>query len=194
MSKDQPIETAIWGKNAPAHGETPAIALINPKCADNVAKAIRLASCFGLKQVWWTGHRVELDLAGKRRLPREERMKGYKDVSMIQCDYFFDEFEDATPVAIEVREESENLFEFEHPKNPIYVFGPEDGSIPKVHSGHCHRFVEIPVRHCLNLATAVAVVLWDREYKRYLNDEIGEIITPGEFEDRGMIESLLGAD
>jgi len=192
---NEELKTAIWGKNSNKHGETPAIALINPKCADNVAKIVRLASCWGVNQVWWTGHRVELDLTGKRRLPREERMKGYRDVSMIQHDRFFDQFKNATPVAIEVREGSENLFEFEHPENPIYVFGPEDGSIDRVNIQHCHRFVVIPTRHCLNLATAVATILWDRQYKRYLNGDINieELTTPGEFEDRGMIESILGA-
>jgi tRNA(Leu) C34 or U34 (ribose-2'-O)-methylase TrmL len=33
---------------------------------------------------------------------------------------------------------------------------------------HCHRFVRIPTRHCLNLATAVSTVLYDRHLKRVL--------------------------
>jgi tRNA(Leu) C34 or U34 (ribose-2'-O)-methylase TrmL len=181
---------AIWGKNSPQHGHAPAIALINPKSAENVAKVVRLASCYGVSQVWWSGQRVMLDVQGKRRLPREERMRGYRDVSMIQHDYIFDQFpSDVTPVAVEVRENSESLFEFVHPARPVYVFGPEDGAIDKVLLGHCHRFVVIPTRHCLNLATAVATVLWDREYKRYKSGDVADLITPGRWEQRGMVES-----
>jgi len=181
------IQTAIWGSKV-TNGVTPSIALINPKTAANVGMIIRLASCYGIKQVWWTGERVSLDIERQGRIPREERMKGYRDVSMIQHDYFFDQFADATPVAIEVRENSENLMEFEHPKNAVYVFGPEDGSIPSSTLSLCHRFVVIPSRHCLNLATAVATVLYDREYKAYLNGE-RDLITPGEYEQRGVRES-----
>jgi tRNA(Leu) C34 or U34 (ribose-2'-O)-methylase TrmL len=181
---------AIWGKDAPQHGRAPAILLVNPKYAENVAKVVRLASCYGLGQVWWTGDRVELDVTARRRLPREERMRGYKEVSMIQCDRPFEQFpREVTPVAIEVRESSEKLWNFEHPANALYVFGPEDGSIDSVLLGHCHRFVVIPTRHCLNLATAVATVLWDRQLKRFQKgDDTLLLDGPGEFERRGMID------
>lgn len=167
----------------------PSIALVNPKNAVNVGMVVRLASCYGFKQVWWTGNRVNLDLEGKRRLPREERMKGYADVDMIQHDMFLDQFDrDVVPVAIEVRDNSENLFEFEHPEKAVYIFGPEDGSIHKPYLVKCHRFVVIPTKHCLNLATAVSTVMWDRAYKQYLKGE-RDVITPGMFENRGFAET-----
>jgi len=188
---DNSIESATWGKNAPAHGVPPAIALVNPKYAQNVGMVVRLASCYGLRQVWFTGERVSLDPAKGDRLPREERMKGYRDVEMIHYEYFFDQFPRGTvPVAVEVRADSEPLHSFEHPAEALYLFGPEDGTIPKSLLGHCHRFLVIPTRHCLNLATAVATVLWDREYKRWLRGEVDSPVTPGEFERRGVIETL----
>lgn len=180
--------TTILGKNAPKAGIVPAIALVNPKNASNVGMVVRLASCYGIKQVWWTGNRVNLEEG--QRLPREERMKGYMDVDQIQYDRFFDQFDkQVTPVAIEVRANSEDLCQFEHPINPLYVFGPEDGSIPSVLLQHCHRFVIIPTKHCLNLATAVSTVLWDRHYKMWFNGEISSLMTPGEFENRGYNDS-----
>src|SRR5262249_8871849 len=184
------IQTAIWGKNAAPRGETPAIALVEPKYPHNVGMVVRLASCYGLRQVWFTGSRVSLNPARGERLPREERMKGYKDVQMIHHDYFFDQFPaDAVPVAVEVRANAEPLHAFEHPDNALYVFGPEDGAVPKVYLGHCHRFLVIPTRHCLNLATAVATVLWDREYKRWLGGKIEAPVPPGEHEQRGLVEA-----
>lgn len=122
-----------------------------------------------ITQVWYTGDRVRLDIEEKGRLPREERMKGYKEVNLINFDYPFDQFPDATPVAVELRPNAENLFEFEHPENAVYVFGPEDGSINQVDRKHCHRFVYIPTHFCVNLSAAVYMVLWDRKLKGYLN-------------------------
>jgi len=173
-----------WDRTGKCKGETPAIALIDPKYAANVAKVLRLASCFGMEQVWFTGRRIEADLRDQSRLPREERMKGYKDVKLIQDDRLFDRFDDGVvPVAVEVRDSSESLADFWHPEDALYVFGPEDGSIPKVLLRHCHRFIVIPTRHCLNLATAVSVVCWDRQLKEHLAGKTAT--TPGEWENRG---------
>lgn len=170
-------------------GVTPAIALMNPKFPHNVGMVVRLASSYGIRQVWFSGKRVSLDPRKGERLPREERMKGYRDVQLVQSDRVFDHFpRGATPVAVEVRERCQTLFNFEHPPTAIYVFGPEDGSISKGVLALCHQFVIIPTRHCLNLATAVATVLWDREYKRWLASEIQEFTTPGDFEQRGYLE------
>jgi tRNA(Leu) C34 or U34 (ribose-2'-O)-methylase TrmL len=60
------------------------------------------------------------------------------------------------------------LVEFEHPQEAPYVFGPEDGGLPKAVRLLCHRFVASPTHHCLNLAAAVNVVLYDRRLKRIL--------------------------
>lgn len=179
----------ILSKRAPTHGVTPAIALINPKYPHNVGMTVRLASCYGLRQVWFTGERVSLTPSKGYRLPREERMKGYRDVQLVHFDYVFDQFPaGTTPVAVEVRANAEPLHSFEHPEQPLYVFGPEDGSIPKVLLGHCHRFIVIPTRHCLNLATAVATVLWDRAAKRW-QAGLEDMTSPGDFENRGLMET-----
>jgi len=162
------MKTAIYGKNMQKQGKAPAIALVDPKYPHNVGAAVRAASCFGIGQVWFSGNRVSLTPHKGYRLPREERMKGYKDVELRQCDKFFDQFErEVTPVAVELRPGAEMLHEFEHPENPLYVFGPEDGSLTKVETRHCHRFLVIPTRHCTNLAAATYLILYDRLVKRH---------------------------
>jgi tRNA(Leu) C34 or U34 (ribose-2'-O)-methylase TrmL len=157
----------IVGKNKPPAGVVPAVVLINPRFAHNVGMVLRLASCYGLSQLWYTGDRVKLDLDKKTRLPREERMKGYRDVTIYNFDRPLEQFQDAVPVAVEVRANSERLPQFEHPQNAVYVFGPEDGSLPPAVLAKCHRFVIIPTHrnYCLNLATAVSTLLYDRAYK-----------------------------
>ena len=128
---------------------------------------IRACSCFDIKSLVWTGERV--NPAKYERLPREERMKGYKRVEFRNHQRPFELFaKEAVPICVEVFESSEPLTTFEHPENAVYVFGPEDGRVPQVIRRHCHRFVHIPAHFCLNLSAAVNVVLAHRLMSRQL--------------------------
>lgn len=177
--------------HAQATGRTPALVLMNPRYPHNVGAALRAASCYGVSQVFYTGDRITAELEKKKRLPREERMKGYLDVDLINYEYPFDCFANASPVAVEVNPSASNLVPFVHPDNAIYVFGPEDGSIPSATLRHCHQVVIIPTRHCLNLATAVATVLYDRHAKRILAGHDPLIATRDLLdEQRGFLEPL----
>lgn len=71
-----------------------------------------------------------------------------------------------TPVCVELVSGAEDLTQFEHPEGDVvYVFGPEDGGVSKGTRTFCHRFVKIPGAHCLNLAAACNVTLYDRMAK-----------------------------
>lgn len=111
-------------------------------------------------------------------------MKGYRAVELVNFDYPFDLYDGATPVAVEFMDKAESLYDFQHPENAVYVFGPEDGSLGRVALSHCHRFVTIPSAHCLNLAAAVYVVLYDRMMKSHAEFERG---TFGLFDDEDRI-------
>lgn len=146
-------------------GVTPAVVLINPKYPHNVAAAMRAASCWGARQVWYTGMRMQRELDKLSRIPREERMKGFREVKILHDYRPLDAFPaGAVPVAVEVRENAECLTFFDHPEHAVYVFGPEDGSIPKPVLHCCHRFLYIPTHHCLNLSQAVNLVLGHRHF------------------------------
>lgn len=144
------------------------ILLVNPKFAHNVGSVVRAASCYGGGNVYYTGDRV--DLSG--RLPREERMKGYADAPWKHVagprpiDAILRASAELIPVAVELLPGSEPLHTFQHPENVLYVFGPEDGSLPDGIRRNCHRFIQIPSNHCLNLAAAAYTVLYDRMVKR----------------------------
>lgn len=144
--------------------------LISPKFPHNVGAAIRASSCYGGGGVYFTGSRF--DVATMKRLPREERMKGYADAPWTDLGDHLRPVDaaidgrDVTPVAIELVPGAESLHHFEHPENALYIFGPEDGSIPRGVKTVCHRFVYIPSYHCLNLSSAAYIVLYDRMVKR----------------------------
>jgi tRNA(Leu) C34 or U34 (ribose-2'-O)-methylase TrmL len=148
---------------------TPGVVLIDPKFAHNLGASIRACSCFGVDSLVWTGSRIQLSSC--ERLPREERMKGYKSVRFINHARPFELF--GTPfstVCVEVFEHSEPLTTFDDPESAIYVFGPEDGGVPQVVRRLCHRFVHIPAHFCLNLSAAVNVLLAHRVMARQLAD------------------------
>lgn len=74
----------------------------------------------------------------------------------------------AQTVAVELTEDAQSLVDFEHPKQAVYVFGPEDGSVSDSVLTKCQFKVQIPMAgpgNCLNQAQAVAMVLWDRRLK-----------------------------
>ena len=150
-----------------AQPKTPAIMMCDPRYPHNVGAAVRACSCFGVDQVWITGKRTAEKVWKSQRLPREERMKGFSKVDMILEDRPFNFFPKGTvPIAVELLPGSENIYGFEHPDNAVYVFGPEDGSIPPNIRGLCHRRIFIPTQHCVNLGAAVYLVLNDRKKKR----------------------------
>lgn len=151
-----------------------AIFLQNPKTPANVGGVIRAASIFDAEQVWWSGDRVhdgrELSrMTGtsisrkKWRLPREERMKAY-DVAWGVDEGALARLigEGFTPVCVELVPGAQLLPAYSHPEKAVYVFGPEDGGVSKGTRHACHDFVQIPGKHCLNLAAAVNIVLYTR--------------------------------
>lgn len=155
----------------------------------NVGSAVRAASCFGVGQVWFTGDRITMALDQKKRLPREE--KGYRDVELRHHDEFFDQFgPEVVPVAVELRPNAESLPAFVHPENALYVFGPEDGSLGQNYLRHCHRFVVIPTRHCVNLAAAVYLVLYARITK--MNPNIRDAIAENRRDFNDDLDKQLG--
>jgi tRNA(Leu) C34 or U34 (ribose-2'-O)-methylase TrmL len=145
----------------------PGVVMIDPRDPHNIGAAVRACSCFGVEQVWVTGSRAAEKIHAAKRIPREERMKGFSDVQIVLEERPFEHFKNVVPVAVELLDNAENLLTFEHPENAVYVFGPEDGSIPPVLRQLCHRRVFIPTRHCTNLGAAVYLLLYDRMMKDY---------------------------
>jgi tRNA(Leu) C34 or U34 (ribose-2'-O)-methylase TrmL len=149
------------------------VLIIDPKYPHNVGNALRACACFGADRLAWSGNRVPdpADWPPGARLPREERMRLYRSVDLAHGSDWSEAWHlvggasaDVVPVCVERSPRAERLDEFVHPEVALYVFGPEDGGVPKGARHVCHRFVSIPTMNDgpLNLAAAVNVVLYDR--------------------------------
>jgi tRNA(Leu) C34 or U34 (ribose-2'-O)-methylase TrmL len=70
-----------------------------------------------------------------------------------------------TPVAIELSDDAVSLFDFQHPTQAVYFFGPEDGSLSETYLNKCVHKIYIPTKYSLNLAQTVNIVAYDRAMK-----------------------------
>lgn len=65
-------------------------------------------------------------------------------------------------VGVEILDDAQELPSFPHPQRAAYVLGPERGTLSPELAARCQHLVRIPAAFSLNLATAGAIVMYDR--------------------------------
>lgn len=65
-------------------------------------------------------------------------------------------------VGVEFVDESVDLPSFRHPLRAAYVLGPEMGSLSPELVEQCHHVVKIPMKFCVNVGVAAAIIMYDR--------------------------------
>jgi tRNA G18 (ribose-2'-O)-methylase SpoU len=65
-------------------------------------------------------------------------------------------------VGIELADDATDLPSFRHPLRAAYVLGPERGTLSSDMLALCDHVVKIPTSFCINVATAGAIVMYDR--------------------------------
>jgi len=65
-------------------------------------------------------------------------------------------------VGVELTDDAIELPSFRHPTKAAYVLGPENGSLSPEMMAQCEFIVKIPTLYCLNVATAGAIIMYDR--------------------------------
>jgi len=83
-------------------------------------------------------------------------------------------------VAIELVEGAIDLPSFHHPQRAVYVLGPEMGSVSKEMQARCDYAIKIPMKFCVNVGVAGAIVMYDR------------LLSMGRFPDRPVHEGGPG--
>lgn len=134
-----------------------AIGLYMPKTEMNVGGAMRAAYCYGAAMVAVQGQRF--------RKMATDPQKSWRHIPLLQVDDLRAAIPfDCQPVCVELADGAVLLESFVHPQRAFYIFGPEDGSVPKELTS---RYVTVaaPTDFCMNLAATVNVVLYDRRAK-----------------------------
>jgi tRNA(Leu) C34 or U34 (ribose-2'-O)-methylase TrmL len=148
------------------------IALYNPKSPTNVGSVMRAAGCYQATAVSYSGERFA------RAVKYQTDTKNIKaQIPLTHVnDLLADLPENIKVVCVEFAEGATLLPQFEHPECAIYVFGPEDGSLPQSIIDAADHVVFIPTVGCMNLAASVNVVLYDRLCKSSVNISSEEAI------------------
>lgn len=133
------------------------IGLVAPKNEHNVGGAMRAAQCYG----------ASLILLQAPRFRHRSTNVGHAErhIPMIVGPICEHRPFDCPMVVIEIVDGARSLPDFRHPERALYVFGPEDGSVPKDIISRAQHIVSVPTRICMNLAATVNVVLYDRMAK-----------------------------
>ena len=137
------------------------IGLINPKSPTNVGAVMRAAGCYKANTVYYTGKRYE-NAAKFNTDTKNVKNK----IPLIGVDDITEGLSSNTKIiCVDLVEGSTPLPYFEHPKTALYVFGPEDGTIPQSIINRADAVVYIPTVGCMNLAATVNVLMYDRAVK-----------------------------
>jgi tRNA G18 (ribose-2'-O)-methylase SpoU len=125
----------------------------------NAGNLFRSAHAFGASFIFTVGAAYARDAIGR------------SDTSDAPGEVPLHEFADASALAlpagcrlvgVELMEGAAELPSFRHPRQAAYVLGPERGSLSPELAAACDFVVKIPTKFCINVATAGAIVMYDR--------------------------------
>ncbi len=119
---------------------------------------MRAAGCYQASAVRYTGERF------LRAVKYQTDTKNITSKTpLVQVNNLLTDLPEGTAlVCVEFAEGATPLPQFEHPRQALYVFGPEDGSLPQNMIDAADHVVFVPTIGCMNLAASVNVVLYDR--------------------------------
>lgn len=138
------------------------IGLVNPKTPVNVAGIMRASGCYQVNQVLYTGKRYEYAAMHETQY-EVDKQQASKTIPLIGVDDLLAQVdEDTQIVCVDLVEGAIPLPNFVHPDKAIYIFGPEDGTIPQAIIDKADSVVYVPTVGCMNLAASVNVLLYDR--------------------------------
>lgn len=137
------------------------IGLERPKHEVNLGTLYRSAVALGADFIFTIGHRYQKTAADTIGAAWHIPCFSYEDL---------DDFNEHRPysaplVGVELVDGAAPLEGFQHPRQALYLLGPEDGSLSAQAQELCQHVVAFDSRYCLNVASAGTVVLYDRHVK-----------------------------
>jgi tRNA G18 (ribose-2'-O)-methylase SpoU len=124
----------------------------------NLGNLLRSAHAFGASFVFTIGADERAFAMSSNTSRSETHLPVYRwgDVSEMQLP------KGCSLVGVEILGQSVDLPSFPHPVRAAYVLGPERGELSPELMACCQHFVRIPTAFSLNVATAGAIIMYDR--------------------------------
>jgi tRNA G18 (ribose-2'-O)-methylase SpoU len=141
------------------------IGIEHTKTEINVGTLWRTANNFGASFVFTIGKRYKKQSSDTPKTWKQIPLYHYDSLEELNTPY------DCMLVGIELIETSINIISYNHPERAIYLLGAEDNGLSKEAIKKCQHIIEIPSNNCLNVATAGAIVMYDRVAKSYKSKE-----------------------
>lgn len=133
------------------------IGICAAKTPANVGTLWRSAHAMGAAYIFTIGHRY-----GKQP---SDTTKAWRSIPLFEFESPVEMVSalprDARLIGIEYPGDV-SLERFEHPQQAVYVLGAEDSGISRDLKDMCDTLVTIPTDHCINVAVAGSIVMYDR--------------------------------
>jgi len=144
----------------------------------NAGNLFRSAHGFGASFAFTIDSKLPLTTAGSDTSDAWKQMPYYRfdDVASMMLPA------NCSIVGVELLDEAIDLPSFHHPRQAAYILGPERGSLSEDLVEKCDHIVKIPTKFCINVATAGAIVMYDR------------VASLGRFADRPVTARNIPAD
>lgn len=141
----------------------------NPKFSVNVGSLVRSVDIFGAKRVIVANNSRVENLNHCSDTAKVFKKRGEVYDSLQDALNTFDS--NVKIIGIELCEGSENLINFEHPEEAVYIFGSEDTGLSKEDMSLCDYIVQIPSDKSwsLNISQASGIIAYDRFAKNSCN-------------------------
>ncbi|MBL4836304.1 MAG: RNA methyltransferase [Kordiimonadaceae bacterium] len=130
----------------------------------NMGNLIRTAHAFGASFAFAVNPKVEVHSGEFVTKPFTDTSKSHQQIPFYNYATAaeVDVPQGCKLVGIEFTEEAIDLPSFKHPNQAVYVLGGERTSLSEEMQARCSQIIKIPTKFCLNVATAGAIVMYDR--------------------------------
>ncbi len=138
-----------------------AIGIQNTKTVQNIGTLWRSASILGAAYIFTVGARY------KRQ--SSDTMKSWKHIPLFNYETIDDLIKgmpnDCLLIGVELDEKAHKVETFTHPERCVYLLGAEDNGLTKEAITRCQKLVQLPGDHCMNVAVAGSLIMYDRLIK-----------------------------
>ncbi|MDE1833822.1 MAG: RNA methyltransferase [Candidatus Micrarchaeota archaeon] len=138
------------------------IGIENGKTLPNLGTLWRSAEILGASFIFTTGRRYNKQSSDVLKSWRRIPLYTYEDFTDLYNHLPYN----CHLVGAELDERAVPLETFDHPARCVYLLGAEDSGLTKMARARCHKLVQLPGKHSLNVASCGTVILYDRISKR----------------------------